>query len=195
MTIETGKRQVLVDSVLDFPSVGANDSEALTVAVAQARLGQAVHVTPANNVAATASQGTLTMDTVPTDGDTVTIGTKVYTFQTALLVGDGNVAVADALRHRLDPARRGRHRAQQGRSPRASAIEEAARGRHRRLVGAELEVAGVGGQPDADRHVVGVEGVVHGPHPDEQVVRAFGGREGKGGGLRRYEGAQPEDGE
>lgn len=93
MTIETGKRQVLVDAVLDFPSVGANDSEALTVAVAQARLGLAVHVTPANNVAATASQGTLTMDTVPADGDTVTIDTKVYTFQTALLVGDGNVAI------------------------------------------------------------------------------------------------------
>lgn len=93
MTIETGKRQVLVDAVLDFPSVAANDSEALTVAVAQARLGQAVHVTPANNVAATASQGTLTMDTVPADTNTVTIDGKVYTFQTALLVGDGNVAI------------------------------------------------------------------------------------------------------
>ncbi len=93
MTIETGKRQVLVDAVLDFPSVGANDSEALTVAVAQARLGQAVHVTPANNVAAVASQGTLTMDTEPLDGDDLTIDTKVYTFQTVLLVGDGNVAI------------------------------------------------------------------------------------------------------
>ncbi|KKM15938.1 hypothetical protein LCGC14_1691030, partial [marine sediment metagenome] len=41
MTIETGKRQGLVDALLDFPSVGANDSEALTVAVAQARLGLA----------------------------------------------------------------------------------------------------------------------------------------------------------
>lgn len=93
MTIETGKRQVLVDSALDFPSVAANTSEVLTAAVAQARLGQAVHVTPPNNVAATASQGTLTMDTVPADGDTVTIDTKVYTFQTTLLVGDGNVAI------------------------------------------------------------------------------------------------------
>ncbi len=93
MTIETGKRQVLVDAVLDFPSVGANDSEALTVAVAQARLGQAVHVTPANNVAATTSQGTLTMDIIPVDTNTVTIDTKVYTFLDVLLVGDGNVAI------------------------------------------------------------------------------------------------------
>jgi hypothetical protein len=93
MTIETGKRQVLVDAVLDFPSVAAQDSEVLTVAVPQARLGQAVHVNPPNNVAAIASQGTLTMDTVPADGDTVTIDTKVYTFQTTLLVGDGNVAI------------------------------------------------------------------------------------------------------
>ncbi len=93
MTIETGKRQVLVDAVLDFPSVAANDTEALTVAVAQARLGQAVHVTPANNVAAQAAQGTLTMDVIPADTNTVTIDTKVYTFQTVLLVGDGNVAI------------------------------------------------------------------------------------------------------
>lgn len=93
MVIETGKRQVLVDAVLDFPSVGANDSEALTVAVAQARLGLAVHVSPANNVIAMASQGTLTMDTEPLDGDDLTIDTKVYTFQTVLLVGDGNVAI------------------------------------------------------------------------------------------------------
>jgi len=93
MTIETGKRQVLVDAVLDFPSVGAGDSELLTVAVPQVRLGQAVHVTPANNVAATASQGTLTMDVIPADTNTVTIDAKVYTFQTVLLVGDGNVAI------------------------------------------------------------------------------------------------------
>ncbi len=93
MTIETGKRQVLVDAVLDFPSVAANASEALTVAVAQARLGLAVHVSPANNVAATASQGTLTMDVIPVDTNTVTIDTKVYTFQDVLLVGDGNVAI------------------------------------------------------------------------------------------------------
>ena len=93
MTIETGKRQGLVDAVLDFPSVAANDSEALTVAVAQARLGLAVHVSPPNNVIATASQGSLTMDVVPADGDDVTIDTKVYTFQTVLLVGDGNVAI------------------------------------------------------------------------------------------------------
>jgi hypothetical protein len=93
MTIETGKRQVLVDAVLDFPSVGANDSEALTVPVAQARLGQAVHVTPANNVIAIASQGTLTLDTEPINGDQFTIDTKVYTFQTALQVGDGNIAI------------------------------------------------------------------------------------------------------
>lgn len=97
MTTETGKRQVLVDAVLDFPSVGANDSAALTVVVAQARLGQAVHVTPANNVAATASQGILTMDLNPVDGDDMTVDGKVYTFQDTLLVGDGNIQIGGAL--------------------------------------------------------------------------------------------------
>ena len=97
MTIETGKRQVLVDAVLDFPSVAANSTAVLPVTVAQARLGQAVHVTPANNVAATASQGTLTMDVNPTDGDTMTVDGKVYTFQDALLVGDGNIKIGATL--------------------------------------------------------------------------------------------------
>lgn len=91
--VETGKRQVLVDAVLDFPSVGANDSEALTVAVPQARLGQAVNVTAANNVAATKSQGLLTLDVIPDDADDMTVDTKVYTFLDTITAADGDVFI------------------------------------------------------------------------------------------------------
>jgi hypothetical protein len=93
MSIETGKRQVLVYAVLDFPSVGANDSEALTVVVPQAKIGQAVHVSPANNVAATKAQGLLTLDVIPVDTNTMTVDTKVYTFLDTLLDVDGNVEI------------------------------------------------------------------------------------------------------
>ncbi len=44
-----------------------------------------------------ASEGTLTMDTQPTDGDTYTIDTKVYTFEDSLTDVDGNVNVGGTL--------------------------------------------------------------------------------------------------
>ncbi len=93
MSIETGKRQVLVDAALDFPSVAANASEALTVVVPQARIGQAVHVSPANNVAATKAQGTLTMDIIPVTTNTMTVDTKVYTFLDTLTGADGEIEI------------------------------------------------------------------------------------------------------
>ncbi len=43
------------------------------------------------------AQGTLTMDTIPTDTNTVTIDAKVYTFQTALTDVDGNIAIGGTL--------------------------------------------------------------------------------------------------
>lgn len=43
------------------------------------------------------SEGTLTMDTQPTDGDTLTIDTKVYTFQTTLTDVDGNILIGASL--------------------------------------------------------------------------------------------------
>jgi hypothetical protein len=43
------------------------------------------------------AQGTLTMDTLPTDGDTYTIGGKTYTFQTTLTDVDGNVNIGGTL--------------------------------------------------------------------------------------------------
>jgi hypothetical protein len=46
---------------------------------------------------AIAAQGTLTMDTQPTDGDTYTIDTKTYTFQTTLTDVDGNVNIGGSL--------------------------------------------------------------------------------------------------
>jgi len=46
---------------------------------------------------AVAAQGTLTMDTQPSDGDTYTIGSKTYTFQTTLTDVDGNVNIGGTL--------------------------------------------------------------------------------------------------
>lgn len=43
------------------------------------------------------AQGTLTMDTQPLDGDTYTVDTKVYTFQTLLTDVDGNVNIGGSL--------------------------------------------------------------------------------------------------
>ncbi len=93
MAIETGKRQVLVDSVLDFPSVGASDSEVLTVTVPQAQVGNAVHVNAPFNIVATKSQGELTLDVIPVDTNTMTVDAKVYIFQDTLTNVDGNVAI------------------------------------------------------------------------------------------------------
>ena len=44
-----------------------------------------------------ASQGTLTMDTQPTDTNTMTVDTKVYTFQDTLTDVDGNVNIGGSL--------------------------------------------------------------------------------------------------
>jgi len=40
-----------------------------------------------------AAEGTLTLDTQPTDGDTFTVDTKTYTFESALTNVDGNIAI------------------------------------------------------------------------------------------------------
>lgn len=93
MTIETGKRQVLVDAVLNFGSIAQDASAALTVAVPQVQLGQAVIVTAPRNVAAIASQGTLTMDTKPTEDDTFTIGTRTYTFRDTFTGADDEIFI------------------------------------------------------------------------------------------------------
>ncbi len=49
---------------------------------------------PASGVLA---QGTLTLDTEPINGDTYTIGSKVYTFETSLTDVDGNVNIGGTL--------------------------------------------------------------------------------------------------
>ena len=46
---------------------------------------------------ATMAQGTLTLDVLPTNGDTLTVDTKTYTFQTVLTDVDGNVAIGASL--------------------------------------------------------------------------------------------------
>ena len=93
MSIETGKRQVLQDAVLDFPSVAANASAALDVTVPQAKVGNAVHVTAPFNVAATKSQGELTLDVIPVDTNTMTVDAKVYTFLDVITDADGDIFI------------------------------------------------------------------------------------------------------
>ncbi len=56
--------------------------------------GSAVASTYSGGVAA---QGTLTMDTIPTDADTLTLDAKTYTFQTTLTDVDGNIAIGGSL--------------------------------------------------------------------------------------------------
>ena len=81
---DTGKRQAVAEAVLDFGSVAAQSSGVLTATVPQVNLGDVVMVQAPTNVAQVASQGTLTMDTQPTDNDTMTIGTRVYTYKDTL---------------------------------------------------------------------------------------------------------------
>lgn len=97
MATETGKRQVLVDADLDFGSIATNASAALTVAVPQAVVGQAVHVTAPRNVAAIASQGTLTVDLQVTADDTMTIGSRTYTFKSTFTGGDDEIMIGGTL--------------------------------------------------------------------------------------------------
>ena len=44
-----------------------------------------------------ASQGTLTITVVPSNGETITIGNKIYTWQTTLTNVDGNIAIGGSL--------------------------------------------------------------------------------------------------
>lgn len=46
---------------------------------------------------ATTSQGTLTITVVPSNGETITIGSKTYTWQTVLTNVDGNIAIGGSL--------------------------------------------------------------------------------------------------
>jgi hypothetical protein len=45
----------------------------------------------------TMAQGTLTMDVMPSDGDTLTVDGKTYTYQTVLTDSDGNIAIGGSL--------------------------------------------------------------------------------------------------
>lgn len=49
-----------------------------------------------------AATGVLTFTSQPNDGDTATIGTKVYTFQTVLTTGEGNVLIGAAATNTID---------------------------------------------------------------------------------------------
>ena len=99
MTIETNKRQVVASADLNFPSVAGNSIEVLTVTVQNVQVGNAVLVTPPATlqVAAIASQGTLTLDTIPADSNTMTVDTKVYTFEDSLTNVDGNIYTGGSL--------------------------------------------------------------------------------------------------
>lgn len=93
----TDKRQRLVSVDLDFGSVASQAAAVLTTAVSNAVVGTPVLVSMPAELNAVASQGTLTMDTNPTDADTMTIDTKVYTFQDTLTDADGNIKIGATL--------------------------------------------------------------------------------------------------
>lgn len=84
MAIESNKRQVFHDVALDFPEVAANSLETLTATVPNTLVGSAAIVVPPAvlNIAAVASQGTLTIAEPVSDGDEFTIDTTVYTLKT-----------------------------------------------------------------------------------------------------------------
>jgi hypothetical protein len=56
--------------------------------------------------AAVKAKNTLTSTAIPNDGDTVTIGAKVYTFQTVLTDVDGNVAIGGSQAQAMENLRR-----------------------------------------------------------------------------------------
>lgn len=60
-------------------------------------------VTPTSGYTeAVAAQGVLTLDTNPTDGDTMTVGTKTYLFQDTLTNTDGNIQIGGTLSETQD---------------------------------------------------------------------------------------------
>jgi hypothetical protein len=65
---------------LDFGAITSQASAILPVTVTNSQVGDAVLVGLPAELNAVASQGTLTMDTQPTDGDTMTIGGVTYTW-------------------------------------------------------------------------------------------------------------------
>lgn len=95
--IESGKRQVIHEALLDFGSVGANSISTLNATVPQAKVGDPSFVVPPAIYNAIAAQGTLTLDTNVTDGNTMTVDAKVYTFQTTLTDVDGNIQIGGTL--------------------------------------------------------------------------------------------------
>lgn len=97
MTTLTHKRQRLETATLDFGSVGSQASAVLPVTIRNVQVGDAVFIGLPATLNAVASQGTLTLPTIPTDGDTMTIDTKVYTFQDTLTNVDGNIFTGGSL--------------------------------------------------------------------------------------------------
>lgn len=81
MATESNKRQVLQEVDLDFPEVASQAIEVLTATVPNTPVGSPVTVVapPEVNIAAVASQGTLTIAEPVTDGDQFTIDTQEYT--------------------------------------------------------------------------------------------------------------------
>lgn len=81
----------------DIAIVNAPSLEAGLTASAWVSAANTVTLQVSNSGAGTRAQGTLTMDTNPTDGDTMTVDSKVYTFQDTLTDADGNVKIGATL--------------------------------------------------------------------------------------------------
>lgn len=59
--------------------------------------GRDISVRIGDTASPVAAQGTLTMDTNPTDGDTMTVGSRTYTFEASLTDVDGNIQIGGTL--------------------------------------------------------------------------------------------------
>lgn len=63
----------------------------------EANMVKATDVPVDDALGSVSAQGTLTLDTNPTDGDTMTVDTKVYTFEDTLTDVDGNIHIGAAV--------------------------------------------------------------------------------------------------
>jgi len=97
---QSSVQKQVVDSLLAQISVGIPSAKIIDLEASKITAGtitiQDISLEGSAETAVKA-QGTLTMDTQPSDGDTYTVDAKTYTFQTVLTDVDGNVNIGGTL--------------------------------------------------------------------------------------------------
>ncbi len=99
LTVDDVRQRIVTDysnSATDFtfvvaPASGTGNVKVVYASAAAVSYLQTVHP------AGVAAQGTLTLDTIPTDADTMTIDSKVYTWEDTLTDVDGNIYTGGTL--------------------------------------------------------------------------------------------------